>query len=292
MLDRRTLWFYAPGDSSRVLGRALALAVSRDATQLDLVVDDGGGVAARRAGGLSLPIDVWRVDGTSLVAAAPQPLPEPRLPPPEAAPFIDMLRDAAVDVIVEHGTVSGEVRGLEVARLTTGDNGQLNLDVGVGRFDQEASALLHGDEPPRDALARAAAELRRHRHPGAAPHPVGRLARERWLRAQVLDDPTVIGLSLLEPVEPSAPRRNLREPHPAAAFGCDDAGRRVLAVCSVGVDLELIPEAGDLVRREQAERVVLVTPARDQVAVQRSLAALLPVPTEFVAVEGEWSTRT
>ena len=59
-------------------------------------------------------------------------------------------------------------------------------------------------------------------------------------------------------------------------------------VCSVGIDLELVPFAADLVDRERCERVVFVLPARDYHARQRDLAEQLTVPFEFAAVEGEW----
>jgi hypothetical protein len=62
----------------------------------------------------------------------------------------------------------------------------------------------------------------------------------------------------------------------------------VLVVCSVGIDLELIPVTADLIDREQPDRVVLALPARDHHAIQRELATQLAVPVEFAAVEGEW----
>jgi hypothetical protein len=199
-----------------------------------------------------------------------------------------MLRAAGAEVVVEHGVIFGEIRGLEVARVRVDDDGRAVLDVGVGRFDQEATALLHGHLPTEDALARAIDEVARHRRPDAVPHPVNRLARDRWLRAQVLDDPSLVGLRSLEPVAPATPRRNTRDALPAGAVGTDDDGARVLVVCSVGVDLDLVPVAADLAAREHADRVTLVTPPRDQVPVLRSLADRLAVPATFVGVEGDW----
>ena len=43
----------------------------------------------------------------------------------------------------------------------------------------------------------------------------------------------------------------------------------MLVVCSVGIDLELIPVTADLVDRERPDRVVLALPARDHHAIQR-----------------------
>jgi hypothetical protein len=201
-----------------------------------------------------------------------------------------MLRDAGAEVVIEHGVIHGEIRGLEVARVRVGDDGEPVLDVGVGRFDQEATALLHGHLPTADALRRAIDQVRAHRSPDAQPHPINRLARDRWLRAQLLDDPSLVGLESLAPVEPPQPRPNVKDAQPAAAVGRAQDGERVLVVASAGIDLDLVPVAADLVAREVPSRVVLVTPARDQVPSQYALAARLPVPAELVAVEGDWPT--
>jgi hypothetical protein len=147
---------------------------------------------------------------------------------------------------------------------------------------------LHGDLPLHETLANATDEVRVYRHHHAKPHPVNRLARERWLRSQCVARPSIVGLVDLVSVAPAEPRANLRDPVPAAAVGHDSGGGRVLVVCSVGIDLELIPVTADLVDRERPDRVVLALPARDHHAVQRELATRLPVPVEFLAVEGEW----
>ena len=230
---------------------------------------------------------VWRVVERSLVRVAPA----PRLdaaPPTDAGEFVAMLRAAGLEVVVEHGVISGEVRGLSVATVVRRPDGRARLAVGVGRIDQEATDLLHGDLPLHETLASAIDEVRVHRHRHARPHPVNRLARERWLRSQLLTRPAEVGLVDLVSTAPAEPRANLRDPVPAAAVGHDAEGARVLVVCSVGIDLELIPLTADLVDRERAERVVLALPARDHHAIQRTLAANLRVPAEFVAVEGEW----
>ena len=282
----RTAWVYLT-DAVVTLGRALALATSRGCDTLHLIVDHGGGVAARRAALLHPEPLVWRVVERSLTRVAPA----PRLdasPPTDADEFVSILRAAGLEVVVEHGVISGEVRGLSVATVVRGVGGRSRLAVGVGRIDQEATDLLHGDLPLHETLASAIDEVRVHRHHHAKPHPVNRLARERWLRSQLVARPSVVGLVDLVATAPAEPRANLRDPVPAAAVGHDADGGRVLVVCSVGIDLELVPAAADLIDRERAERVVLALPARDHHAMQRTLATKLRVPAEFVAVEGEW----
>jgi hypothetical protein len=283
--DGQTAWVYST-TPHRCLGQALALAHSRGCTALHLVLDDDGGVAARRAALLRAGPSVWRIDDRSLVPVPPTPRPE-RTPPPGADALVPILRDAGLEVVTEHGVISGEIRGLSVATIVPDACGHARLAVGVGRLDQEATDLLHADLPVYETLANAIDEVRVHRHAHAKPHPVNRLARERWLRSQVVAHPALVGLDDLEPVAPAEPRANLRDPVPAAAVGAASEAR-VLVLCSVGIDLELVPTAADLIDREHCERVVFATPARDHHALQRDLAARLSVPFAFTAVEGEW----
>ncbi len=116
------------------------------------------------------------------------------------------LRAAAVaagcDVVVEHGVVIGEVLGLEVARVVEQAGGTPRLEVGVGRHDREAFAIIHGDRPdrrgPRAAWSTPCASTAAPTRPstrctGSPP--------ERWLREVVLADPAIVGAAPLEPAE-------------------------------------------------------------------------------------------
>ena len=286
------LWVYVPGPPERALGRALALFARSDAAALHLVLDAPSGADARRAALLTVPAHVWHIAGTTLVPTEATALPTPADPPAGAATaaLVALLTDAGVDVVVEHGVIVGEVRGLEVARVRVVDDSHPILDVGVGRFDQEAGALLHGDLPTAASLASAVALVADHRRRDTAPHPVNRLARERWLRAQLVDDPARLDLVGLHPISPPLPRRNVKDPAPAAALGEHADGSLVLVVCTVGVDLEWVPVAVDLVARERPDRVIVALPPRDLLPVQHRLAALIDAPVTFVGVEGNWPT--
>jgi len=281
-----TVWIYVT-DAARSLGRAMALAVSRGCATLHLFVDIGGGTTARRAALVRPAPSVWRVVERSLIPETPTPRAD-AAPPTDADALVAMLRDAGLEVVVEHGVISGEIRGLSVATVVAGADGHSRLAVGVGRIDQEATDLLHGDLPLHETLANAIEEVRVHRHHYAKPHPVNRLARERWLRSQLIARPSIVGLNDIVSIAPAEPRANLRDPVPAAAIGHDGDGAMVLVVCSVGIDLELVPITADLIDREAPDRVVLAMPARDHAPIQHKLAAHLTVPVEFVAVEGEW----
>ena len=90
----------------------------------------------------------------AVTAAAPSAAAAPARP--EHLRFVDDIVAAGASVVVEHGVVTGEVRGLEVCRVVDVADGEttgVRLEVGVGAHDREAFAIIHGDVPTRDALA-------------------------------------------------------------------------------------------------------------------------------------------
>ncbi len=109
----------------------------------------------------------------------------------------------------------------------------------------------------------------------------------------------------LEPVAPPLPRRNVNEGGACSAIGPGTRGGVVLAVCSAGVDLEVIPYAADARLAATGGRsvaaapgvdggelddggelhVVVALPSRDLVSLTHDLAALLVQPVELVPVD-------
>ena len=77
---------------------------------------------------------------------------------------------------------------------------------------------------------------------------------------------------------------------PCVAVGQRDDGRPVLLVCSVGVDLDLVPYAIDARRSDAGRRVRgevwLVAPPRDLVPVTAELAALADQALSLVPFSG------
>ncbi len=145
--------------------------------------------------------------------------------------------------------------------------------------------MMHG-VTTAESLQRVVTTVAEHRRWDAPPHPFNRLARERLLRWQLVSEPLLIGAAMLDPVAPPVPRLNLKDPVPCVAAGRDEAGAGVVAVCSVGVDLDLIPYAADARLAVEAggdviARLVVVTPARDRVTVTEQLAGLLRRPCEL-----------
>lgn len=290
-------WVLAQDGAGRALGAALAWARQFGIGEVDLLVDapdspETPGVLARRAGEFSSPPTVWRVVGRSVEPVVPAPPPSQPEPgaaiPPSLAPFVAMLAEAGAEPVVEHGALVGEVLGLEVARVVDG-----GLEVGVGKHDREAQKLMHPDRPPFEALVAAVEAVRSVRRPGAQPHQINQLASERWLRAIVCASPSLVGAASLAPVSSPVPRPDLRIASPAPALGADADGAPVVAVCSVGIDVDLVPVAADarLIHAPEA-RLVLVLLETDAHPVTRSLAAALRRPAEIVTVPADWRSLT
>lgn len=282
-------WVLVEDDPVTALGGALAWARAQEVSVLHLLVDDAeaAGVLARRAALFTIPPSVWLVRGRSVTPAVPSPHPEQPAPSPVLAAFAERLAAAGAEPVFEHGVLRGEVHGLEVARVVTGEgDAPPHIEVGVGRYDREAFIAMHPGVDPASALERVVADVRRHRHLDAEPHPLNRLAPERWLRARVVADPRRVGAARLTPVAPPTPQTDLRASLVAPAVGADLEGADVVVACSTGVDLDLVPAAADVRLRERpGARLLLVLPARDALPVTHALAASLARPAEVVGLE-------
>jgi hypothetical protein len=296
-------WILVEEDPARSLGPALMWARARGVGPVHLIAEHDTGVLARRARAFRRAVTVWRPLAGSgaggapeLVEAEAEEQPAPAPVDPRALPLADLLRGAGVDPVVEHGVLTGELLGLEIARVVDGDEGP-RLEVGVGRFDREAGAMMRGDLPTPAALAEVVAHVRRYRNASAPHHPLNRLVPERWLRSIVVARPELVGADHLAPLPPPMGRQSLRETGVAPAAGFDVDGRPVVAVCSTGVDLDLVPAAADtrLAWRAGASgadsarvRLLLVVPERDALDAVRELAAELVEPAELVTVPDAW----
>jgi hypothetical protein len=227
------------------LGPAIAWALGNGAEELDLVADVPLSVAARRAGAFAMPIRVWAIDGRRLVAVDGAPPPAPSVADPRHLALVEDIEAAGATVVVEHGVVTGEVRGLEVCRVVDSAEGGVRLEVGVGPHDREAFAIIHGDLPARTALAGVVDAVAAARSPDSPGHPLGRLAPERQLRWRLEQEPWLVGMASVRPTEPPVPRRGLKHRSPCTASAQRLDGSETVVVCSVGVDLDLIPFAAD-----------------------------------------------
>lgn len=288
LMTNDAAWVLLDQHPARMLGGVLAWADRRHVGQVHLLTEVAAGELARRARCFARPIAVWEVSGTALVPAEPAPIPAVLSPPEQALDLVGTLRDAGLEIVIEHGEVRGEIAGLEVARVIVRD-GQARIEVGVGRNDREAFAMVHGDVTTADALASVVTRVRQQRRPGDLTHPLARMAPERWLRSTLVREPALIGARQLEAIEPTLPRENLKDPSPAIALGTMTDDEQVVVACSVGVDLDLVPAAADarLVAAPQA-RLLLAIPERDAHPVTQRLAAALAEPAEIVTVPDDF----
>ena len=297
----------------RALGGALALAERTGCDHVHVFAEDHSGVLARRAACfVSAPV-VWSIEGASATAAEPAPRPvEPT--PPRVPELVSLLASAGVEIAVEHGVITGEVEGLEVARIVAATpaaeasgasegSGDIDphdghepatawqIEVGVGAHDREAFALLHADEPTAEAIGRVAEVVRTHRSPGASPHPLNRLAAARWLRSLLIRQPELVDAGRLRAASPPVPRGGPKDPSPSVAYGLTPDGRRLIVVVCVGIDLDVVPFAADarLFLDPDAELTVAL-PRRDAHEVIRAMAAKLDSPAEIVEIDDGWRT--
>ena len=290
-------WVLAEDDPARSLGPALAWALRNGATSLDLLAGRGTGTLARRAAGLRFPIAVWHVDGRSLLPALVEPLAPPPEPRPEHLALADTIVAGGAAPVVEHGVVTGEVRGLEVCRVVDdAHTGAVRLEVGVGAHDREAFTIIHGDVPTVEALAGVVRAVEAYRRPGAPQHPLQRLVPERLVRDQLEQDPARLGLTAVRPAQPPVPRPNVKDRMPCVAIGAREGAEPVVLVCSVGVDLDLVPYALDAraavrtatpgVEWGEGCEVWLVAPPRDLVPVTAEIAGLADQALSLVPFAG------
>lgn len=286
--DDRSGWVLLPAERGAVvergLGGALAWAVRREVSELRLLTDGHGGVLARRALGLRLPVEVFELDGRTLTPAAALPLAHAVTLDDRHREFAALILEGGAEPVEEHGVLVGEVEGLEVCRVVDDPvTGDVRLEVGVGAHDRETFQMLHGDRPTIEALADVVHSVRGHRAgvPGAPSHPLRRLAASRLLRARLVADPSWIGAGPLVAVEPPIARTNLNDEVPCVAR---EIGTSRIVVCTTGIDLEVVPWAVDAVATCEADECLIAAPDRDVIDIQQRLAGLVVVPTRFVPV--------
>lgn len=274
----------------RSLGGVLLWAARAQIASLRLVLDATPEIAsrlARQAALFSLPIVVERIDGTATVAVDPAVPPAPVAVDSDAVALATaLLAGSGVDVVVQHGVVRGEYLGLEIARVVTGPDGSPTLEVGVGRFDREISAMMFSNVPTGEAIAKAVELVRRHRRPGGPTHPLRDLVPERWLRRLVVDDPALVGAVSLEAADTTYDAPSLREAQPAAAVGTSTGGAPLVVVTTAGVDVDVVPLAADTrAALDPSADLVVCGPDRHLIDATRAVGSLVEPPVRFVAVE-------
>ncbi|NNE73850.1 MAG: hypothetical protein HKN26_09315 [Acidimicrobiales bacterium] len=300
LLAADTAYVYMPTEPLRSLGPILAWAHRAGARQLHLFIDEPDAAArlSLRAAQLDPSPAIWLVEGRTATPAQPvASAVSPEFAIPDAgddvADLIALLTSHGLVVNTEHGVITGELHGLEVARVLDDELG-VGLAVGVGRFDREAGAMLRGDRTDDEALAEAVAQVKNIRAAdGPAAHPLNRLVRERWLRATVVADPDLVGLVTADAIAAPKPPADLLEANPASAIGVDAAETNVLVVCGLGSNLDMVSTAADHVATLASAgvpvaRVVIAVPVGDALPITEALAGYLRLPATVVEVPAPW----
>lgn len=267
-------WLYVDGDAQRSLGPSLAWVLSRNdhpSSVINLVVERDSGVLTRRASFFDLSISVWHADERVLLpAVTEEPLPHVA-PDPAHLEFASTIEAAGAQVVIEHGVVMGEVRGLEICRVVNDSfSGETRLEVGMGAHDREAFALIHGHLPTEEALRSVISTVAQHRSNDAPLHPFNTFSAERLLRARCIESPQQVGLTSLQPAEPPVIRTNLKDAVPCVALGTDAQGQSAVVTFVHGVDLDVVPFALDAAHRASPDARVMVV-AREKDIVQSTM---------------------
>ncbi len=287
VVDGDHLVVYRHDDAALVLGPALLIAGKQRCTQVSILVGSsdasGAGLCARQTTQLSTDVSVFVVDGKDISPAVPTPDPGALACEADSEAFRREVASHGLETVVEAGLVRGELLGLEVARFEHGA-----IQVGVGRFDREAGAMIRGTGATDDALGDAIALVRPLRQAGALSHPLNRLARERWLRSVAMQDPSLLHLASIESVETVAERVNLLDPFVAGALGLDADGASVVVGFAAGVDTTAISHVADLVARHNPQRVVVAMPSDDLLASLTAVFDHLRVPTSVIGMAAPW----
>lgn len=270
---------FALADRLGDLGPILAWAEGRTGGRLTVFADpadDLAGHLARRAALISADVTVMATIGAEAVPAEPTRLPEPPDLGEDLWRAAAVMADAGARVVDDHGHLTGEVLGLEVARVEppASDDQEIVVRVGVGRADRELQGYVLGHLDDIERLRRSVGLVASHRRPGVALHPLNRLSRPRWLRSMLLDDPAAVDVVDLDPLPPLWPNGGLLDTEPSAAFSPSD---RTTVVCSAGFDFDLLPQAVDYRHRiDPASSLTLVVPHRDRELIERRAACAAP----------------
>jgi hypothetical protein len=101
--------------------------------------------------------------------------------------------------------------------------------------------------------------------------------------------PSLVGAAALAIAPPPLPWFDLPEAGAAPCVGSMPDGSPVVVVCSVGVDLDLVPTGADCrALYAPTAQLMLVVPEGDDVPVNRRLSAALARPAAMVTVPREW----
>ena len=281
-----TLWVLADQETpEEILGASLLELTAHENLHLVIYFENlqDAQITQRRSNALKSSPSIFFFSNGKANQVEPALFDERKFVEPPLPEFEELCLKFDLEKVYEFGTWSGEILGLEVLRVF--DN---EIQVGVGKLDREANSLISRGKPVSDVLSSAVEIVRLSRNSESSLHPLSRLVRERWLRADAVANPREYGMESLILLEPLIERKSLRDSMPTAAMGFDEKGEKVLYVFSVGIDIRLVPFIADLVLLELPDRVEVVIPNKDiLVPIEKSLK-FLNIPLTIRGVDGGW----
>lgn len=281
-----TLWVLADQETpEEILGASLLELTAHENLHLVIYFENlqDAQITQRRSNALKPSPSIFFFSNGKANQVEPALFDERKFVEPPLPEFEELCLKFDLEKVYEFGTWSGEILGLEVLRVF--DN---EIQVGVGKLDREANSLISRGKPVSDVLSSAVEIVRLSRNSESSLHPLSRLVRERWLRADAVANPREYGMESLILLEPLIERKSLRDSMPTAAMGFDEKGEKVLYVFSVGIDIRLVPFIADLMLLELPDRVEVVIPNKDiLVPIEKSLK-FLNIPLTIRGVVGGW----
>jgi len=286
-------WLVAVEHEHHALSVGLLWAHDAGVDQLNLVVGvERAPTFARRARSFSLHVVVWAYRDNALVEVVPIDHEPRREVPTSHERFASLIADCGVDVVREHGVLTGEVLGLEVCRVVDDPDSTdgVRLEIGVGAHDRETFRLVHGALATGEQLIDVARTVTKIRSDAAAQHPLARLGIERLLRSRVVASPGLVGARTLRIAEPPVRRDNVKDPVPCVAIGELTDGSPLVVACTAIADLDVVAFGADARDRlgVDGELVIVTAPGNVTPSIRR-LAGLLERPANFheVATHGD-----
>ena len=281
-------WVVAVEHERHALAVAHLWAETHAVEELHLVADENAAVVARRARYFSRSATVWRFADNALVEVPGAEHEPQRGVPALHERFASLIADCGVDVVREHGVLSGEVLGLEICRVVddpTIPDG-VRLEIGVGVHDRETFRLVHGAVATGEQLMDVASTVAAIRRDPSAQHPLARLALERRLRSRLLAAPNLVGAARLSAAEPPVVRANVKDAVPCVAIGERADGSSVVVACTAIADLDVVSFGADARDRlaGDAELVVVSMPGNVTPSIRR-LGEMLQRPANFCELE-------
>ena len=284
--NQETIFVYAKNEKISAL--AIALTITACENSWNLILDEPDDKVLTQIAGLQDDCSLWIVDGNSL---APHPQRgSDELKSQSVDPLIRSLLEKNHCVVTfENGKVKGELKGLSIAEVVTGPDGESHLEVGVGTYDREAHKIVNYNEPVETTLERISQEVSKYRNKDSVVHPLNRVARPNWLIHEVMSTGSEIGVTDIKrvpcPIEPISISDSL----PASAIAKKN-NQLILLTAYTGADLEAVPVAAQLLNSYPADEIWFLHPQKDDYSAIRRQAEHLKVPTSFISVPEPWPT--